>query len=448
MKQNITLFLCLICISFYSQIDYLKNYIPYDTSSYSTHPIIKIKTWIHIVQKSKIDPKNLTSDSISYLSKQYQWINQMYAKLKPPTLPNQNGETPYIQNARVKFVIDTISYHIDENAWDRLKSISEKNKAKWLEILKIDAETNTILIKGIRDRYKPILDSVIICETEFNNTILNVIKAERDGRNTRLHINEKLSFSEDSIGYISYYKEINKNCHKDNWSKITNENKEYLHVFYTGSSKDAPAFGCGPSPYFLNISRVINNGDYASAQLIAHELGHCLGLRHTDNPQFKDLPKTDQFGWIKCNNSTASNNIMGYNTCRNYLSPLQVAYIHYRYSNNENLFGCIKQNYNPNQPIYIRKNTKWGKSVILEKDIIVKKNKTLTISNNLIMADNSSIYLEKKAKLILDSGKIFNPNNKWNGIIKCRSEFKKNKKPIFKRNIPLIDVVNNGKITY
>ena len=175
MKQNITLFLCLICISFYSQIDYLKNYIPYDTSSYSTHPIIKIKTWIHIVQKSKIDPKNLTSDSISYLSKQYQWINQMYAKLKPPTLPNQNGETPYIQNARVKFVIDTISYHIDENAWDRLKSISEKNKAKWLEILKIDAETNTILIKGIRDRYKPILDSVIICETESNNTILNVL---------------------------------------------------------------------------------------------------------------------------------------------------------------------------------------------------------------------------------------------------------------------------------
>ena len=277
---------------------------------------------------------------------------------------------------------------------------------------------------------------------------MNVRQAKKEGRNTLLFINEKLSFSEDSVGFVSYYKEINKNCDKDNWTRFTNENKEYLHVFYTGSSKNAPAFGCGPSPYFLNISKVINNGDYATAQLIAHELGHCIGLRHTDNPQFTDLPKTDEFGWINCNKNNTSNNIMGYNTCRNYLSPLQVAYIHYRYLNIESLYGCIKQNHNPDQPIYIKKNTSWGKSILSEGDIIVKKNRTLTIMNNLIVAENSSIYLEKRSKIIVNGGKILSPNNNWKGIIECKSEFKKNKKPIFKKNMPSIKIINNGEVVY
>ena len=129
-----------------------------------------------------------------------------------------------------------------------------------------------------------------------------------------------------------YLKKVDKNCSKDNWMKHAKEDKNYLHVFYTGASKKGPAFGCGPSPYFLNVSKVISNGGYATAQLTAHELGHCLGLRHTNTPQFNDLPKSDKFGWINCNNTNTSNNIMGYNLCRNYLSPLQIAYIHYRYS--------------------------------------------------------------------------------------------------------------------
>ena len=81
---------------------------------------------------------------------------------------------------------------------------------------------------------------------------------------------------------------------------MTNSDKNSIHIFYTGSTVAKPAFGCGPSPYFLNVSRVLFNGGYATAQLTAHELGHCLGLRHTNVPQFDDLPPSDKFGWINC----------------------------------------------------------------------------------------------------------------------------------------------------
>ena len=108
----------------------------------------------------------------------------MYAKLKPPTLPNQNGETPYIQNARVKFVIDTISYHIDENAWDRLKIISENNKAKWLEILKIDAEGyDSIILKSMLETTET-RPKVII----YENLIIDRMDSDNNGEKLNKYI--------------------------------------------------------------------------------------------------------------------------------------------------------------------------------------------------------------------------------------------------------------------
>jgi hypothetical protein len=241
---------------------------------------------------------------------------------------------------------------------------------------------------------------------------------------------------------------INKNCSEDNWAKYTNKSSNHLHLFFTGSSEKIPAFGCGPSPYFLNISRAIHNGNYANAQLISHELGHCLGLSHTDRPQFNDLPSNDKFGWITCNDKNTSNNIMGYNICRSYLSPLQIAYIHYRYSNNLELLDCITKKYNPNEKTYIRKNTVLSRSVFFQNNIVIKKNQTLKIKEQLIMLNQASIILEKKSRLIIDGGKVLSNGKNWKGIIKCKSELKRNKIPLKKKNIPKIEIINSGEIIY
>ncbi len=446
-------YLFLFCFSFIQlfsmgQMDYLKDYIPYDTCSFDTHPVLNIKTWVHVVQKSKSQPENITIDSMNYLKRQYNWINQMYGQLKPPSVENQNGEKPYVKDARIRFIIDTISFHIDENSWDRIKVSTNENPKKWLDILKIDSDSSTILIKGVRNRYRPILDSIVVRNTKFNNGLHYVEKVKKIGRNTLIFLKDEVLVSEDTIGIITYYQKIDKNCNKDNWEKYTQKDKNFLHVFYTGASDNGPAFGCGPSPFFLNISKVINNGGYATAQLIAHEFGHCIGLRHTNTPQFKDLPKGDKFGWIKCNESNTSNNIMGYNTCRNYLSPLQIAHVHYRYSNINSLANTIKTISNKKQDVYIYNPTSWNKSIICNGNIIVKKKQTLTITEKIIIPENGYILLEKKAKIIVNGGKILNLQNKWGGIIKCKSEYSRHKLPKKDKNKPVVELLNNGEIIY
>ena len=169
-----------------------------------------------------------------------------------------------------------------------------------------------------------------------------------------------------------------------------------FYMFYTGSSIAVPAFGCGPSPYYLNISRAIHGGGYALAQLTAHELGHCLGLSHTNRPQFSDLPPSDQFGWLKCNSTSVSNNIMGYNTCRSYLSPLQIASIHYKYTNNLDLYKTLA-NSDTHEITTIRNPTVWNKNILAKQQIVIKKNQSLTIKKQLIIPNNGVIILEKIA---------------------------------------------------
>ena len=133
--------------------------------------------------------------------------------------------------------------------------------------------------------------------------------------------------SEEGVSY-KYFKKVDKNCSRDNWVRFTSENRDFC-VFHTGASSPVPAFGCGPSPFYLNVSKFLENGRYATAQLSAHELGHCIGLRHTNTPQFSDLPIVNLLG--NCNSKDVSNNIMGYNLCR-ITCPNAIGYIHQRYS--------------------------------------------------------------------------------------------------------------------
>lgn len=451
---------CILSLFFYyntyGQFDYLKAYIPTENCSFQTHPILELKTWVHIVQYDTSEPRNITIDSMDYLTNQYRWINQMFSKLQPPTVANPMGEKPYINDSRIRFIIDTISFHVDSNAWDRMQYRKEETPNKWIEIIEINSDSNSITIKGIRNRFKPILDSLIVGGTLFNDGIFHPEKitleidnsSSNPGKNTVLHLKENIQISEDTTGYVTYFKKIDKNCNKDNWIKLTNEDKNYLHVFYTGASKDGPAFGCGPSPYFLNVSNIIKNGGYATAQLTGHELGHCVGLRHTNTPQFEDLPRTDRFGWIQCNNENTSNNIMGYNLCRNYLSPLQIGYIHYRYSNIDELAKTTKNIDNYNENVKVKKNTVWERSFIASGDIIVKKGSSLVIHNKIIMPKGSKIVLERNSELIVDGGVIKNIDGNWKGIINCRTYSKIHKKPYLKKNRGKIQLLNGGEIVY
>jgi hypothetical protein len=430
------------------QNNHLESYIPFDTCKFSSHPILEIKVWVHVLQQSAETPKNITKDSSHFINEQFQWINKIYSNLKPPSRKNSNNERPYIKDSRIQFLVDTISYHIDSVGWERMEIVMEKDTNRWLEILEINADSNTITIKGVKNNFRPILDSLKVFGTNSNDGILHTSNAKKEGRNTVIYIEETLRVSEGKVGFISYFKKVDKNCNKDNWVRFTNENKEFLHIFYTGASSSVPAFGCGPSPFYLNVSKFLDNGRYATAQLTAHELGHCIGLRHTNTPQFSDLPRKDKFGWINCNSTNVSNNIMGYNLCRNYLSPMQIGHIHYRYSTINELSLTTNNLMPNNNEFVVRRNTHFDKNILSKGTVIIKKNKTLTVSKNLLMPKKGVIVLEKNSKIIVDGGRIFSPSKDWNGIIRKEGAAKNKKWHCRKKVNSKIVLLNNGEISY
>ena len=431
-----------------AQNNHLESYIPFDTCKFSSHPILEIKVWVHVLQQSAETPKNITKDSSHFIEEQFQWINKIYSNLKPPSRKNSNNEKPYIKDSRIQFLVDTISYHIDSNGWERMEVAMEKDSNRWLEILEINADSNYITVKGVKNNFRPILDSLKVLGTNSNNGILHTAYAKKEGRNTLIYFKETLNVSEGKVGVISYFKKVNKNCSKDNWVRFTNENKEFLHVFYTGSSSSVPAFGCGPSPFYLNVSKFLENGRYATAQLTAHELGHCIGLRHTNTPQFSDLPRKDKFGWINCNSNNVSNNIMGYNLCRNYLSPMQIGHVHQRYSTISELSLTTNNLISNNSKIVIKKNTHWHKNILSKGTVIIKKNKTLTVSKNLLIPKNGVIVLEKNSKIIVDGGRIYSPSKDWKGIMRKEGKAKTKNRHCRKKISGQIILLNNGKISY
>ena len=87
------------------QNNHLENYIPFDTCKFSSHPILEIKVWVHVLQQSAETPKNISKDSSYFIDEQFQWINKIYSNLKPPSRKNSNNERPYIKDSRIQFLV-------------------------------------------------------------------------------------------------------------------------------------------------------------------------------------------------------------------------------------------------------------------------------------------------------------------------------------------------------
>lgn len=451
MKSNPLLgFILLFHLVSFGQTDFekLKDYIPFEKTSLETHPIITIKVHVHVVQRYEDNPQNITKGNKEYIEKQFEWINAMYSKFSNPTLLPESGEEPFIPDSRIRFRVDTVQFHVDATDWDRIRTVLHMSGGAPWEIDTIDLTRNEIGIKGnLVNRFAPNLDSITVIKSSGNNGMYSLMSKRQIDGITFLKIKEKL-VSQVGDGSLTFFKKHDVNCSQDIWEKYTNSDKNALHVFYTGSSSVKTSFGCGPSPFFLNVSNIDQKQGYAVALLSGHELGHCLGLNHTNYPQFSDLPKKDKFGWIDCNKANTSNNIMGYNKCRRYLSPLQVGHLHKRYTTDTMLIKTTTANeYDTSYNVEVWQDADWNKAMMVKGDVVVRKGTILTIHKNLSMASGASIYIEKKAKLIVDGASVTNHfGYKWGGVVSCKSYEKKMKSPKKKEKRGELILKNNGKL--
>ncbi len=165
--------------------------------------------------------------------------------------------------------------------------------------------------------------------------------------------------------------------------------------------------------------------------LYVHEMGHSAGyLFHTDLAEIPDCVvenSTDpnRWGWIPCKKDVIGNNILGYNQCRMYLSPLQIG----RWRKN-GIFGDRARytqycTYDKSKTIIIDKNETWAEPKAVRGDIVVKKGSTFVVKCNLFMASGAKIIIEEGAKMRLQAATIKSNCSSWGGI----EVWGKNKKP-------------------
>ncbi len=156
--------------------------------------------------------------------------------------------------------------------------------------------------------------------------------------------------------------------------------------------------------------------------LILHEIGHCLGLRHSysSNSQFSDKPFETQCNFSDPNTTTnCSNNVMGYSSDKLYLSPEQIGHVHQLISGGWRGKLVESCTYSANETVYHSSGTTitWNYAKVIGGDLIISNNSTLIVKCKVSMPDFGKVVVEPGSRLIIDGGAFVNNcDGMWLGI--------------------------------
>lgn len=165
---------------------------------------------------------------------------------------------------------------------------------------------------------------------------------------------------------------------------------------------------------------------YNAVKLLNHEVGHCMGLRHTwrSNDGCDDTPRNPNC-WNKSKtapcDSLWSNNFMDYNARSSACSPCQIGIIQSNISNKRSKIRKVTIptwcTLDKKQTIVIRDSIDWNGAKDLEGDLVVEDGACLTVRCRLSLPEKGKIIIKPKGKLILDGAEVENAcGKKWKGI--------------------------------
>lgn len=240
-------------------------------------------------------------------------------------------------------------------------------------------------------------------------------------------------YHDDDARHDHYF---NLNSHPNCGSALRDEfgvdQDRVINIFFYRYANAGTRYGCGPSSIMtVNMINLMPTFDTGT---LAHELGHIIGLNHTfscwstgttcSDDGISDTYAPDcnhraegcgpDVAWLNtfsaCPLLTGvgiSNNIMGYNSCRRYLSPLQLAKIHHR-----NITTVAKRMYvlcephSFNPPITVSNSAIWETSKVINADIEVEAGAILDVRCTLYMSPHAKIIVKPHGKLIVDGGTL------------------------------------------
>ena len=398
--------------------------------SYVNSPIYTIKLKVHVIQYSQNDPRNYTITDIPQILSSINTVNTIFSNLQPPMINKNVGSDTLLvplasieTDTRIRFSLNQSDIDFIQDTVGWVEYISNKtaipNSYTILNdsTIRINNWTNTSF------NY----NCIEITNSLNNNGIYSIKTSSVLNNNVTVTFKTFLNNVTDNSGLIKGISNDNSSNRFYSFNKYHKDDSSAIHIYFVRNNSECYQNGFGEAKgipaYALRMVNPMGTLPWINSELLAHELGHCLGLSHTwltSSIIINDIFNPDNnLLALPCNTTSISNNIMGYNSCRNFLSPLQIAYVRRELNVDPLIMKTVLESTqsNSNNVIIINSNVVWDSREIIGGSLTIETGATLTVKCRVHFSPQGKVIIKPGGKLVIDGGELTSVfGQMWQGI--------------------------------